>query len=103
MDAALSSGSIIVIFKNTSDYGNNIFIDNINIKQQTSRDITVVSVNPPSPTECAEPVTPVATVKNVGYSTITGFTISYSIDNGTAAQTTVSGISLLADSTIMYL
>lgn len=98
--STLSSGSIIVIFKNTSDYGNNIFIDNINVKQETSRDITVVSVNPPSPTECTDPVIPVATLKNVGYSAITGFTISYSIDNGTVAQTTVSGISLLADSTI---
>ena len=97
---SLSSGSIIVVFKNTSDYGNNIFIDNINIKQETSRDITVVTVNPPSATECTDPVTPVATVKNVGYSTITGFTISYSIDNGSAQQTTVSGISLLPDSTI---
>ncbi len=98
--ASLSSGSIIVVFRNTSDYGNNIFIDNINIKQETSRDITVVAMNPPSPTECAEPVTPVATVKNVGYSTITGFTVSYMIDNGAAAQTTVSGISLLPDSTM---
>jgi hypothetical protein len=95
-----ASGSIIVVFRNISDYGNNIFIDNINIKQETSRDITVVAVNPPSPTECTEQVTPVATVKNVGVSTITGFNISYSLDNGAAAQTTVSGISLLPDSTI---
>ncbi len=95
-----TSGSIIVVFRNISDYGNNIFIDNINIKQETSRDITVVAVNPPSPTECTEPVTPVATVKNTGYSPITGFTVSYSIDNGAVAQTTVSGISLLPDSTI---
>lgn len=98
--ASLSSGSIIVVFRNKSDFGNNIFIDNINIKQQTSRDITVVAVNPPSPTECTEPVTPVATVKNVGFSTITAFTVSYTLDNGTSAQTTVSGISLLPDSMI---
>ncbi len=96
----LSSGNMIVVFKNTSDYGNNIFIDNINIKQETSRDLTVLSVNPPSPTECAEPVVPVATVKNAGYSTITGFNISYSIDKGAVAQTSVTGISLLSDSTI---
>lgn len=98
--ASLSSGSIIVVFRNKSDFGNNIFIDNINIKQQTSRDITVVAVNPPSPTECTEPVTPVATVKNVGFSTITAFTVSYIVDNGASAQTTVSGISLLPDSMI---
>ena len=96
----LSSGSLIVMFRNTSDYGNNIYIDNINIQQQTSRDITVLSVNPPSPTECAEPIVPVATVKNVGYSTITAFNISYSIDNGAVAETSVTGISLLANNTL---
>ncbi|MGN6604009.1 MAG: choice-of-anchor J domain-containing protein [Ginsengibacter sp.] len=94
------SGSIIVVFRNVSDYGNNIFIDNINIKQETSRDISVVAVNPPAPTECTNPVTPIATIKNVGISTITGFNVSYSIDKGTPQQTTVSGISLLPDSTV---
>jgi hypothetical protein len=98
--AALTSASIIVKFRNTSDYGNNIFIDNINIRQETSRDLTVVAVNPPSATECAEPVTPVATVKNAGFSTITGFTISYQINKGTPVETSVSGISLSPEATM---
>lgn len=98
--AALSSGSIIVKFRNTSDYGNNIFIDNINIRQETSRDLTVVAVNPPSATECVEPITPIATIKNAGFSTITSFTVSYQINNGSAAQTSVTGISLLPEATI---
>ena len=101
LDASvLSSGSIIVAFRNVSDWGNNIYIDNINIKQQSSRDIAVIAVNPPAETDCAEPTIPVATVKNAGFSTITGFKISYQVDNGSVAQTTVSGISLLADSVI---
>jgi hypothetical protein len=98
--SALSSGSIIVAFRNISDWGNNIYIDNINIKQQSSRDISVVAVNPPSSIDCVEPTIPVATVKNVGFSTITGFKVSYQIDNGSALETTVSGISLPADAEI---
>lgn len=93
----LAAGNIIVAFKNTSDWGNNIFIDNINIKQETARDITVAAVNPPSASDCVEPTTPVATVKNVGNATITGFKVSYKIDNGSPFETTVSGISLEAD------
>lgn len=96
----LTSGSIIVSFKNISDWGNNIYIDNINIKQETSRDLTVVAVNPPSTTGCIEPIVPVATVKNVGFSTITAFNVVYQIDNGSTSQTTVTGISLPADSSI---
>jgi hypothetical protein len=98
--ASLSSKNIIVKFSNTSDYGNNIFIDNINIKQETSRDLTVVAINPPSATECAEPVTPVATIKNAGFSTITGFNVSYQVNNGSMAQTSVTGISLAPDATM---
>lgn len=93
----LTSGNIIIAFRNTSDYGNNIFIDNINITQEKSRDLTVTAVNPPSPTECEEPTIPIATIKNVGFSTITGFKVSYSIDNGAPSQTTVTGISLASD------
>ena len=92
-----NAGNIIVAFKNTSDWGNNIFIDNINIKQETSRDISVIAVNPPSPTDCAQPIIPVATIKNVGNSTITGFKVSYKIDDGSVSETTVSGISLQSD------
>jgi hypothetical protein len=93
----LNAGNIIVSFKNTSDYGNNIFIDNINITQEKSRDLTVTAVNPPSATSCEEPVVPVATIKNVGFSTITGFKVSYNIDNGTPSQTTITGISLASE------
>ena len=98
--AELSSKSIIVKFSNTSDYGNNIFIDNINIKQETSRDLSVVVISPPTATECAEPIQPIATVKNEGFSTITSFTISYQINNGNVAQTSVTGISLLPDASV---
>src|SRR6185437_1975624 len=93
----LTSGNIIIAFRNTSDYGNNMFIDNINITQEKSRDLTVTAVNPPSATECEEPTIPIATIKNVGFSTITGFTVSYSIDNGAPSQTIVTGISLASD------
>jgi hypothetical protein len=96
----LTSGNIIIAFRNTSDYGNNIFIDNINITQEKSRDLTVIAVNPPTATECEEPTMPVATIKNVGFSTITGFKVSYTIDNGAPSQTTVAGISLASDAQI---
>ncbi len=93
----LSAGNIIVAFKNVSDYGNNIYIDNINISQEKSRDLTVTSVEPPSATDCVEPTIAVATIKNAGFSTITGFNVSYMIDNGATSQTTVSGVSLAPD------
>ncbi|HUZ61888.1 MAG TPA: choice-of-anchor J domain-containing protein [Hanamia sp.] len=93
----LNGGNIIVAFRNISDYGNNIYLDNINISQEKSRDIMVTTVNPPSTTDCVEPNIPVAIVKNVGFSTITGFNVSYMIDNGAPLQTIVTGVSLAPD------
>lgn len=93
----LSNGNIIVAFRNTSDWGNNIFIDNINIKQLAARDLTVISVNPPTATDCEKPAVPVAIVQNAGLSTITGFKVSYQIDNGTTSETVMTGISLAPD------
>lgn len=90
----LSTGNLIIVFRNTSDYGNNIFIDNISIQQITSRDISVVSINSPAATDCNKPIAPVATIRNVGLSTITGFKVSYTTDNGAPAQTVVSGVSI---------
>jgi hypothetical protein len=94
--AILGKGNIIVAFRNTSDWGNNTFIDNINIRQVVSRDLTVTAVNPPTPTECAQPTIPIAVVKNLGNSTITGFKVSYTIDNGSPSQTVLNGITLAA-------
>lgn len=93
----LSAGNIIVAFRSTSEYGNNIYLDNINIKQETSRDLTPIAINPPSATDCAEPTVPIVTIKNVGFSTITGFKVDYQIDNGPLSETTVTGISLAPD------
>lgn len=90
----LNNGNIIVAFRNTSDWGNNIFIDNINIKQSTARDLSVISVNPPTTTDCEQPTVPIATVQNNGLSTVTGFKVSYQIDNGTPSETVMTGISL---------
>ncbi|MEO9021326.1 MAG: choice-of-anchor J domain-containing protein [Ginsengibacter sp.] len=90
----LNNSNIIVAFRNTSDWGNNIYIDNINIQQVTSRDLSVIAVNPPTITSCEEPTTPVATIINNGLSSITGFKVSYTIDNGAPLETSITNISL---------
>lgn len=95
--SVVSSGSIIISFKVTSSWGNNIFIDNIDIKNEISRDIRMVAIASPVTTTCQQPITPVASVSNAGFSTLTGFTISYAVDNGAPVQTTVSNISLAPD------
>jgi len=97
--AAYATGSVIVQFENTNAYGNNIFIDNINIKGLFRRDIELTSINtlvlcPPSPT-------PTVTVTNVGADTIRGFKVSYTVDGGAVSTTTLTGLSLPATRSII--
>jgi hypothetical protein len=94
--AVLSTGQVQVVFRNTSRFGNNIFIDNINVAPFTSvtRNTQLVSVNSPKPLECGTSVTPSVTIKNLSSENITGIKLSYSIDNGAVQTTPVTNLNL---------
>jgi hypothetical protein len=97
--AILSNPQLLVTFRNTSKWGNNIFIDNINIQKQSTRDLRLVSVNT-TPLTCATNVTPSVTILNNGAETITGFDVGFTIDNGTIVNTSFVGQSLAPGATI---
>lgn len=97
----LSGGPVLIRWLATSDYGNNLFVDNINIELLFNRDLQVVSIDKPLLVECSGSFTPQATVKNVGVESITGFNISYSIDNGPSQTTSVTGINLARNATML--
>ena len=100
--AMLSGGQIRVAFRNTSQYGNNIFIDNINIKRisNTGRDLQLVSLDNPSLIACSPSLTPSVTVKNMGPETVTGFSVAYTINSGAPVTTTITGLSLAVGSSM---
>ncbi len=91
----LSAGNIIVAFRNTNRFGNNIFLDNINIAPPSPGDVTLVSINDPAPVICAGTVSPAVTIQNIGSESISSLNISYSFDNAPALVTTFSGLNLL--------
>lgn len=89
-----SSGSVVLFFRATNDYGNNIFVDNINISTLYKRDVQMVSINQPGNLVCNGSFTPNITLRNMGSDTITGVKVSYSLNNGTPQTTTLTGLSL---------
>ncbi len=93
--ANVASGSVVFRIRNHSKFGNNIFIDNINIDEVFKRDITVTAIKTPLEVLCTSAATsPVVTVKNTGIETVTGFKVSHQLDNGAASTTTVSAVTL---------
>ncbi|HEU4472245.1 MAG TPA: choice-of-anchor J domain-containing protein [Flavisolibacter sp.] len=89
-----NSGSVVVAIRNTNRFGNNIFIDNINIETLYKTDARLVSINQPAALLCATNTTPSVTVRNVGKENITALNVSYTIDNGPVQTTNVTGINL---------
>jgi len=93
----LSTGSMGINFRNRNAYGNNIFIDNINVTALFKRDLRLVSINSPASIICENTVAPAVTVRNVGSETVIGFRVSYSVNGGNAQTQNVTGISLARD------
>jgi hypothetical protein len=94
-----TSGNTLIAFRNINDYGNNIFIDNVNIFPLFRRDLQMIAINQPGGVICTPTLTPSITVKNNGSDTITGYKVSYSIDNGAAQTATVTGVSIPRNAT----
>jgi hypothetical protein len=93
----ISMGSLGVTFRNKSDYGNNIFVDNISVLALFRRDLQVVAINHPGTITCANSIAPVVTVRNNGMETIHSFKFYYTINGGNLQIHSVSGVNLTRD------
>ncbi|HEX2533327.1 MAG TPA: choice-of-anchor J domain-containing protein, partial [Chitinophagaceae bacterium] len=87
-------GKVLVAFRNTNRFGNNIFLDNIIIEALYPRDLQVMRIEAPDPVVCSPEVTPRVRVRNTGQDTLTSFELSYQVNEGVVQTTTISGLSL---------
>jgi hypothetical protein len=97
LNNTFTGGNIIFQFENRNDWGNNIFIDNVNIAPMFKRDLAVVSVSPEI--LCTTGFTPSVTVRNNGTEAITGFKIGFQIGTGAADTTTFTGVNIAPGAT----
>ncbi len=88
-----TNSSMIVGFRNKNAFGNNIFLDNINLKVQFKNDISPVQVLSPF-LACGTSITPRVIVRNNGSYLTNSFTTSYRIDNGAVSSLNTTGLSL---------
>jgi hypothetical protein len=97
--AFMSTGSLILALRNTNGYGNNIFIDNINITRKFKRDLAVTSIIQPTDVVCGPTVNPVVTVQNVGSEAVTAYQIGFSIDGVAGTPIAGTGVPLAPGAT----
>lgn len=68
-------------FIGVNDWGNNLYIDNINFVTSADEDLAITEIISPSPVTCNNEIAPRLNIKNFG-DTITSFKIEYSLNNG---------------------
>ncbi len=86
----LAAGNIVVKFRNTSRFGNNIFIDNINIQTPAPRDLQLISIVNPASLNCTNNITPTIEVRNQSQEAITSFKAGIQLDNGSISMQTIN-------------
>jgi hypothetical protein len=81
----LTAGEILVAFRTTNDFGNNIYIDNISVASgvtSVARDVSISAIVSPTTTQCSKTIAPFVRVANMGTEAVTAFTVGYKINSG---------------------
>lgn len=89
----ISSPTIMLGFRFINGFGNNIYIDNINIRAVNSFSLNAaaLSITSPSSTLCSTSFSPVVVIGNSGFTTMTSATINYSVDGGAVSTYSWTG------------
>ena len=88
-----NSGPIFIAFLSRTGYGQNLFVDDINIFEKfvPNYDLTIPQVEDPFTEICDVPFTPRVRVANVGKITTTSFNLHYTIDGGAVVTQAFTG------------
>ena len=97
LDAYVASGNILVAFRTKNRYGQNIYIDNVNITGLPLYDVAPIQVANPANDECSLPISPKVRVKNIGIATITSMKVGYQVNGGAVVSSTITGLNLPSD------
>ena len=88
----VSGKPMIIKFRNTTAFGNNTFIDDVNVTAavRPNIDLAAFSLNNVPNFSCGTSIAPSLTVKNNGTGTVNTYKLNYSIDGGAVVTTVIN-------------
>ena len=85
---------LIIKFRNTNGYGNNTYIDDVNVSAAVlyNRDVFPISISNLPAFLCGDVPTPSVTIETTGKDTLKSIKINYQLDNGNVNNVSWSGL-----------
>ncbi len=82
LDTFLGQNNVQIAFIGVNDYGNNLYLDDIQIITQVARDVDVAiaRIDMPPVLSCTSSIDPLLFIKNEGNETIQRFEVTYQVD-----------------------
>ena len=88
LDSYLNEPSVVLVFIGVNDWGNNLYLDDIEIEVDPANelDIAVEEILSPARLSCLTNIIPAVRVKNEGLSSVSSFEVTYQIDDRPATS-----------------
>jgi hypothetical protein len=81
-------------FVGVNDWGNNIYVDNITMFTDPTRDVALIRLISPSVVACEDQIAPALMIQNAGSILLTDIDIQYKVNNGPAETLALTGLNL---------
>ncbi len=93
LDQFAGSEQVKIAFIGVNDFGNNLYLDNINITgtRKPDLDLAIAAIPQPAIVSCESNISPQVVVSNTGLNPISSFQLSYILDSGASDQFEYSG------------
>ncbi|MEX2234441.1 MAG: choice-of-anchor J domain-containing protein [Cyclobacteriaceae bacterium] len=94
LSAFIGMDKVQIAFVGINDWGNNIYLDNISLFTEETRDVALIQVVSPSPVICVDQITPRILIQNAGSVLLTDIDVQYSVNDGPVQNLSVSNLNL---------
>lgn len=84
LSSFIGVGRVQIAFVGINDWGNNIYLDNLSLFTEETRDISLTRLLQPSPVTCTNEIAPLLLIKNAGSLRLQEIEIQYTLNSGPA-------------------
>ena len=96
LSAFAGNPQVQLLFVGTNDWGNNLYLDDIEVIKQSpyDYDVTLQSINNPAVVSCEEAPRPAVVLRNTGRQPLSSLEVYYTVDGEGERKTSLSGLNI---------